>query len=165
MPRINFQSFSGQVTSIDDYPAYGTEDSGCQKFITVENDDGMVAHFIASPDTYFVDNKLVSIGDFITGYYDADRPMILIYPPQYPALVIVKHSPYKNVKVAYFNEQLISSDGLLQLHLTPDIPLRLTNGQAFTQNPANRNLIVSYGRTTKSIPAMTTPYDIIVYCR
>ena len=28
----------------------------------------------------------------------------------------------------------------------------------------NRNLIVIYGATTKSIPAQTTPYKIIVMC-
>lgn len=62
------------------------------------------------------------------------------------------------MKVAYFNEQLISSDGMLQLNLSPYTQMFLTNGQRFTRNPANRDLIVIYGPTTKSIPAQTCPY-------
>ena len=62
---------------------------------------------------------MVTVGDRVTGYYDGDAPTILIYPPQYQALVMVKENPYQNVKVDYFNSQLLSSDGQLQLNLSP----------------------------------------------
>jgi hypothetical protein len=77
---------------------------------------------------------------------------------------MVKDSPYQNVKVDYFNSQLKSSDSRLKLNISPYTPIVLTNGQAFSKNPANRNLIVIYGPSTKSIPAQTTPYKIIVLC-
>ena len=52
----------------------------------------------------------------------------------------------------------------LKLNITPYTNIVLGNGQAFSGNPGNRNLIVLYGATTKSIPAQTTPYKIIVMC-
>jgi hypothetical protein len=93
-----------------------------------------------------------------------DVPVPLIFPPQYRAVIMVKDTPYQNVKVDYFNSQLESSDGKLKLNIAPSTQIVLRNGQAFTRYPSNRNLIVVYGPTTKSIPAQTTPYKIIVVC-
>jgi hypothetical protein len=77
---------------------------------------------------------------------------------------MVKDSPYQNVKVDYFNNQLESSDGQLKLNISPYTRIVLTNGQAFSRIHANRDLIVIYGAVTQSIPAQTTPYRIIVLC-
>jgi hypothetical protein len=117
-----------------------------------------------SPTTYFVNHETVSVGDKVTGYYDGNAPAILIFPPQYPALIMVKESTNQNVKVDYFNDQLKSSDGQLKINLSPYTQILLANNQKFTGNPTNRNLIVIYGPTTKSIPAQTTPYKVIVWC-
>jgi len=161
----NFYSFHGTVTEIRDfYTGQNGEKEGCNKFITVENGLGTIVNFVVSPTTYFVDHVMVTVGDRVTGYYDGDAPTLLIYPPQYQALVMVKASPDQNVKVDYFNSQLVSSDGQLQLNLSPFTKVLLTNGQSFSSNPANRDLIVIYGPATKSIPAQTTPYRIIVLC-
>ncbi|WP_173918161.1 hypothetical protein [Halobacillus sp. Marseille-Q1614] len=162
---IDFRSFSGTVTMISDF-AMGPNDEGggCYKFVTVENEAGAVVHFVVSPATYFVDHAMVHTGDRVTGYYDGNAPVILIYPPQYQALIMVKDSPYQNVKVDDFNSQLVSRDSQLKLNLAPYTQLLLPNGQAFTGNPGNRSLIVIYGPSTKSIPAQTTPYRIIVWC-
>lgn len=166
MSKINFQSFSGYITLIEDFPAYPvSENTGCQKLISVQDNAGMVVNFIAGPDTYFVNHETVQVGDWITGYYDGDVPVILIYPPQYQALIIVIESPYYQVKVDYFDENLVSSDGTIKIDLASDTPILLTNSQTFTQRPARKNLIVSYGPATNSIPAQTTPYEIVVFCR
>ena len=159
-----FGSFQGMITAINDFITGGNELSGWTKIVSVDNGNGNLVNFIVTPDTYFVDNAMVSVGDRVTGFYDADAPTILIYPPQYQAIVMVRYNPYQNVKVAYFNSQLISSDNTLKLNLAPWTQLLLENGQAFTQNPANRDLIVIYGATTMSIPAQTTPYKIVVIC-
>ncbi|HEX9026874.1 MAG TPA: hypothetical protein VF839_10505, partial [Clostridium sp.] len=71
---------------------------------------------------------------------------------------------YQNVTVDYFNNELISSDGNLKLNTDQSTEIILTNDQLFNRYPGNRNLIVVYGPTTKSIPAQTTPYKIIVLC-
>ena len=159
-----FFSFHGTVTMITDLVGQHGTGEGCNKLISVENGTGAIVNFVVSSTTYFVDHAIVAIGDRVTGYYDGNAPAILIYPPQYPALVMVKDSPYQNVKVDYFNSELESSDGRLRLNISPYTQILLTNGQPFTRNPANRNLIVIYGPATKSIPAQTTPYRIIVLC-
>ncbi|MDR7074960.1 hypothetical protein [Fictibacillus barbaricus] len=161
----NFYSFRGTITMISDfYTGQEGEGEGCNKLISIENESGAIVNFVVSPSTYFVDHVMVAIGDRVTGYYDGNAPAILIYPPQYQALVMVKDSPYQNVKVDYFNNQLESSDGQLKLNISPYTRIVLTNGQAFSKRPANRDLIVIYGAVTQSIPAQTTPYRIIVLC-
>jgi hypothetical protein len=159
---VKFGFFRGVVTSISDF--FTEENEGCMKFMTVEDNAGAIVNFIVSPDTYVIDHAIIGIGDLVTGYYDLNAPVPLIYPPQYRALVMAKEIPGVNIKADFFNSQLVSSDGMLQITLTPLTPVLLTNGQPFTGNPANRNLIVIYGPSTRSIPAQTIPYKIIVWC-
>jgi len=159
---VNFYSFRGIVTMIQDM--IGQNGEGCYKLLTLQNELGSIVNFLISPTTYFVDHVMVNIGDMVTGYYDGNAPVPLIYPPQYRALVMVKENPSLNVKVDFFDSQLISKDGHLKLMISPATQLLLPNGQTFSSNPDNRNLIVIYGPSTKSIPAQTTPYKIIVWC-
>ncbi|WHX98729.1 hypothetical protein [Neobacillus sp. DY30] len=160
-----YGSFSGTVTMIQDYLVGSEEElNGCFKLMSLLREDGSIVNFVISTTTYFLDHVIVSVGDHVTGFYDVNVPVILIYPPQYQALIIVKDHSYQNVKVDYFNSQLVSSDGQLQLNISSYTPLLLQNDQPFTLNPANRNLLVVYGPATFSIPAQTTPYKIIVLC-
>lgn len=162
---IRFFSFRGTVTSITEFfiGANG-EGEGCYTLVSVASGADASVNFVVSPDTYFVDHAMVAVGDQVTGYYDGNAPVPLIYPPQYRALIMVKESPYQQVKVDYFNNQLLSSDGQLKLNLSPYTSITSRNGQVFSHSIVNRNLIVIYGPTTRSIPAQTTPYRIIVWC-
>lgn len=162
---VKFFSFRGTVTSISEFfiGANG-EGAGCYTLVSVANGDGGTVNFVVSPDTYFVDQAMVAVGDQVTGYYDGNAPVPLIYPPQYRALIMVKESPFQQVKVDFFNNQLVSSDGQLKLNLSPYTSITIRNGQVFSHRIENRNLIVIYGPTTRSIPAQTTPYRIIVWC-
>jgi hypothetical protein len=160
-----FSSFHGTVTMIQDYSVSSDEElNGCFKLMSLLTDDGSIVNFVISPTTYFLDHEVVTIGDRVTAFYDVNVPVILIYPPQYQALIIAKDSPYHNVKVDYFDNQLVSSDGQLQLNISNYTPIFLPNDQPFTLLPANRNLLVVYGPTTMSIPAQTSPYKIIAVC-
>jgi len=162
---VNFKSFRGVVTQIDDFPiGQNGEKEGCYKLMTVEDSTQGIVNFVVSPSTYFVNQEIVTPGDRVTGYYDGNAPVPLIYPPQYRALVVVKENNNQNVKVDFFNNQLVSSDGQLQLNVSAYTLVLLKNGQPFSKSLANRNLIVIYGPTTRSIPAQTTPYKIIVWC-
>lgn len=164
MNMVQFYSFRGTITNISNFQMTTNDRSGCTKLFTVTNEFGAIVNFVVSPNTYVVDHITLSVGDRITGYYDGNAPTPLIYPPQYQALVLVKEQPQQNVKVDYFNNQLISSDGQLQINPSPFTKTYLTNSQTFTGNIANRNLIVIYGASTRSIPAQTTPMKIIVFC-
>ena len=160
-----FGSFSGVVTHISDFFSGNEQTAGCDKMVTVVDTNGNIVNFVVTPSTYFVGQVMLRKGDKVIGFYDAHAPVPLIYPPQYRALVMARTSRYKDVKVDYFDSQLVSSDGTLKLNLSPFTRIVLENGQPFTGNPANRNLIVVYGPTTRSIPAQTSPYQVIVMCR
>lgn len=135
---VKFNSFHGTVTMISDFNiGQNGEGEGCYKIITLENRLGALVNFVVSPTTFFVDHTVVAVGNSVTGYFDGNAPTLLIYPPQYPSLIMVKDSPYQNVKVDYFNSQLESSDGRLRLNISPYSQIVLTNGQPFTRNPAN----------------------------
>lgn len=160
----NFQAFDGVVTMIDDFSIGQNNEVGCYKLFSVDDGHGVSVNFVVAPTTYFVDHVMVMVGDRITGFYDANAPVPLIYPPQFRALVMTKDTPYQSVKVDYFNRQLESSDGTLRLNIAPQTKILLENGQVFAGSIADRNLIVTYGATTRSIPAQTTPTTIIVMC-
>jgi hypothetical protein len=165
MKMIKFQSFSGFVTMIEDFWINASgEGAGCYKLISVEDGLGTVVNFVVSRATYFIDHVTVRVGDKVTGFYDANAPAPMIFPPQFQAIVMAIDIQYRNVKVDYFNNQLVSSDNTLKLNLSPYTHIVLENEQSFSMSPTNRNLIVIYGATTKSIPAQTTPYKIIVMC-
>lgn len=159
-----YGSFSGIITRIDDFGSGSHEMSGCNKLMIVRNGDGSTVNFVVTPTTYFVDHVMMNKGDRATGFYDTDAPVILIYPPQYQAIVMARLARGQNVAVDYFNEQLVSTNGNLKLNIAPGTKITLENGQSFTGSLANRYLIVMYGPTTRSIPAQTTPYSIVVMC-
>ncbi|PYZ94688.1 hypothetical protein CR194_03920 [Salipaludibacillus keqinensis] len=162
---VTFNFFTGTVTNISEFmTGQNGENQGCYSIVTLEDGLGAVVNFVVSPTTYFVDQQIVTVGDRVTGYHDASAPVPLIYPPQYRALIMVKEIAAQNVKVDFFNSELVSSDGVLRLNLSPNTSIVLTNSQPFSSYPGNRNLIVIYGPSTFSIPAQTTPYEIIVWC-
>lgn len=160
-----FLSFRGIITKIDDFwTSTSTKDLGCYKIFTLEDTEGNIVNFIVEPFTYVVDNVVLSAGDIVTGFYDASAPVPLIFPPQYRAVVMALDTQYRNVTVDFFDSQLINSDGTLKLNLAPYTQIVIRNAQPFTKSPANHNLVVIYGASTKSIPAQARPYKIIVLC-
>ena len=160
-----FGSFFGIVTMISDFWTGSEAPSGCYKLMTVQNSDGNTVNFVITPTTYFVDHINISVGNPVIGFYDLNAPVPLIYPPQYRAVVMARLTQNQNVKVDFFNNQLISSDGTLKLIIGSFTQIIQENGQVFTANPANRNLIVVFGASTKSITAQTVPYKVIVMCQ
>ncbi|ARD48354.1 hypothetical protein SporoP37_09400 [Sporosarcina sp. P37] len=161
---MNIQAFSGAVMVIHEFPTGRDSENGCYLMMTVDNGYGNVVNFVVEPTTYFVDHVKIKAGDRVTGFYDADAPTPFIYPPQFRALVMCKDSRRQHVKVDYFNRRLESSDGTLQINLSPQTEILLTNGQSFKGNIAQRNLVVIYDTSSRSIPAQTTPHRIIVLC-
>ena len=161
---ITFGSFYGIVTMINDVRLENKESMGCYKLMTVQSNNGNIVNFLITPTTYFVGHTMIALGDKVIGFYDVNAPVPYIFPPQFKAIAMSKLVLGQNVKVDYFDEHLVSSDGKLKLNIGPFTQIVLENDQAFTQNPTNHNLIVVYGPTTRSIPAQTTPYKIIVIC-
>ena len=69
------------------------------KLITVVDRYGSIVYFVVTSATYFVDHEMLSVGDVVIGFYDANAPIPFIYPPQYEAVVMARVSRYQNVKV------------------------------------------------------------------
>jgi len=99
--------------------------------------------------------------------------MIMIYPPQYSIEIIAPVLEGINIKADKFDNDLLSYDKNLKLNISEDTEILWENGTTINwiKQPtiseletvlANRQLIVLYSFTTKSIPAQTTPSKIIV---
>jgi hypothetical protein len=161
---ISFQYFYGVVTNIDHAWMGYSGRKGCFKLVTVEDQNRNIVNFVVTPATYFVYQEMIEVGDMVVGFYDGNAPALLIYPPQYEALVMALASEDYMVKVDYFDQNLLSSDKNLQLNLSRSTPIILQNGQIYTESPANHYLVVVYSITTRSIPPQTTPLEIVVLC-
>lgn len=103
-------------------------------------------------------------GQLIDAYYDKHKPMIMIYPAQItPEIVIINDEDKMGfVKVALFDENLISLDNELKLNIGDKTVILNEKGETIGEDELNgKELIVFYTTTTKSIPAQTTPTKII----
>lgn len=155
--KYYFNSFSGKVKEIADFHAVKGS-----KIVLVEDKTGGIANIIISKDTYVLNNAEIIIGSEITGYYDANAPMIMIYPAQYSAEVVVVEGKDQNVKVDNFDKDLVSSDKELKLNISDTTEIISQDGTVFSGVLHDRNLVVTYGITTRSIPAQTNPTKIVV---
>ena len=162
-----FESITGKVINIENFWTDSQLPSGCVKILTIKLRNSSAVNFIVEPSTYFVNCAAVNIGDFITGFYDPNVPVPMIYPPQYRALVITRYSRAQNVAVDFFDEKLISSEGTLQLSIVNSTRITLPNRLAFTDSIANRNLVVIYGNQPHympTIPKRILAWQVIVLC-
>lgn len=152
-----YNSFSGVVTQIE---AHQGIEGG--QIIAVEGEDGSIANIITTPDTYFINGNTPEVGDSITGYYKANAPMIMIYPPQYSAAVVSVQSSDYIVHVDHYDENLISADGFLKLTPSEETAIIAQDGTEYTGELGNQKLAVTYTVSTRSIPSQTTPLTIVV---
>ena len=155
---------SGTIISIEPFPISANDSSSCTLIIGVQSQNRDLNYFILDQKTYFVNHITLKKGDYITAFYDSLAPVPLIFPPRYRAVVIVPPLRHSFVKVDYFNENLVSGDGQLKLNIAPRTRILLPNNQTFLGNLGNQDLVVIYGPSTKSIPAQTTPNEVIVLC-
>lgn len=151
----NYKYFTGTVEKI-------TSLNDGSKFLGLVDEDGKEANFVISKDTYVVNNSKIDKGSIVTGFYDGSLPMIMIYPPRYNTKIIVVEDEGQNMKVDVFDEEMVSSDNELKLNINDDTPVVLKDGTSFYGDLANRNLVVLYGPSTRSIPAQTSPFKVIV---
>ncbi|QNU65847.1 copper amine oxidase N-terminal domain-containing protein [Ruminiclostridium herbifermentans] len=155
--EFRFGSVNGKVTEISE------KRSGSDfYYITIEGDDGNIANLVISKSTYIVDNVEITKGTVITGYYNLNAPMIMIYPPQYTTEVVVVENTEQITKVDIFNKELVSSDGFLKLNISEDTEIISQKGKKYNGTIFDKKLVVTYKNSTRSIPAQTTPTKIVV---
>lgn len=149
-------SFTGQVTEAAD------------NIITVkENDNAIMFHLgtmiIGTKDGQIMEAKDIKAGDKITAVYTTNTPMALSYPGQMTPSIILVHNSDNSIKVDKFNEDMVSSDGSLKLITDDNTKLEAyKTKQVITQKDLkNKDLLVIYGATTRSIPAQTLVSGVV----
>lgn len=162
--RKRFGSVTGTIVELIPARMGGNRTNGCVLFVSLEDLEGNMVNFVLSPSTYVVDFETLSVGMLCTFWYAMDAPAPLIYPPQYSAVAAAQEKNGRMVSVGYFNSSLVNEDQTLQLNLDGRVDVRTTNNQYFQGSPSNHNLVVTYGNSTRSIPAQTTPIKVVVLC-
>ena len=164
LKRKRFGSVTGTIVDLMPAGRGGSRSNGCVSFASVEDGSGNIVNFMITPSTCVVDFETLSVGMSCTFWYSMDAPAPLIYPPQYNAVAAAREKNGRMVQVGYYNNALVNEDRTLQLNLDGSVEVRTTNNQYFQGNPSNHNLVVTYGSSTRSIPAQTTPFKIVVLC-
>lgn len=159
-PQAFYSSFTGTVTAIREHA-----DDENVLFVSLENEEGSEATFVLREDVVLIDFAAadLEVGDVLVGFYDGNRPMTMIYPPQYPIEAVAKvvdEIPF--IKADIFDADLVSQDHTLKLNIGEDTVLLDAEGKAYEGELANCKLVVFYAASTRSIPAQTTPIKVIV---
>lgn len=157
-----FGQVRGTIVDIGSTMQGNRRANGSVLFLTIEKEDGEIVHVILSPATYVVDFKTLSAGMDCTFWYFADAPMLLIYPPQYNAAVAAENRNDRMIDVSRYGRNMTNQEKTLQLKLDGSVDIRTTNNQYFQGSPEGHDLVVLYETSTRSIPAQTTPKEIVV---
>lgn len=137
---------------------------GCNLYFTVEDDDGNIAVFLVTKDTCVIDGVTLKEGMRAGFWYRTDAPIPLIYPPQYYAVVAAQMRGDRMINVSHYDDSLVNAEQTLQILLDWSVEMRTANHQIFLGSPAERDLAVVYTTSTRSIPAQTTPTQVVVLC-
>ncbi len=136
-----------------------------------------IINYIISEETLVYDkngNKKslsdIQKGSSITIYTSSYSPAPLIFPPQYQADIIIidelnSASIILNNADTYFenNDMLVNASNKLALNINKDINIvDKENNEVNVDILKNKDLLVFYTYSTKSIPAQTTPIKIIL---
>lgn len=162
--RNAFGAIKGTIVEMVPVKMGSRRTNACMIFVTVEDMDGSTVNFIMTPATYVVDFTTLSAGMLCTFWYRMDAPAPLIYPPQYNAVVVAQEQSAGKIDVSYYNAALVNAEQTLQLNMDGGVDIRTTNNQYYQGSPANHNLVVRYDTSTRSIPAQTTPVEVVVLC-
>jgi hypothetical protein len=155
--QARYESITGTVVGIRDHGEEGS------KFISIGSEDEVTANIIVSKDTYIVDDAEIAVGSVVTWFFDASKPMIMIYPAQYHPEVVAVEKDGQNLKLDIFDEDLVSSDSNLKLNISGETRIVSPDESPFGGEPAGKKLLVIYGASTRSIPAQTNPEKIVVF--
>ena len=136
----------------------------CSRMFTLQDSDENITDFVITPETYVIGGNQSRNGKTVTAYYDMSAPAPTIYPPRLNAEIIVVEQRGIQVKVDWFGRDMVSSDRTLKINPSVETVIMTQNGLPYEGSLARKNLIVFYSMSTRSIPAQTTPEEIIVLC-
>ncbi|ARF14198.1 stalk domain-containing protein [Sporosarcina ureae] len=145
----------------------GIEKSNELTLYTVKGDEDSPVLAITD-ETLIFDNTgqktKLKKGDKVSAYTHADKPMVMIYPPQYtPDAVIVEEDEANTAVVGLFDDELVDPYLKLQLNVDDSTDISSASGNKVNADDLKgEDLLVFYKETTRSIPAQTTPEKVVV---
>lgn len=152
-----YLSFTGTVGEVA--PAIATDAEGQEaQVILLENEEGTQMEFLVTMNTLLLNEPLLESGQALIAFFDGSQPIT----PERPALVLTPYVEAEQVVMAYFDADLLSDDGMLQLTVDGTTEILDQAGDPFEGDLGNHVLVVVYGPSTRSIPAQTTPAQIVV---
>ena len=165
--KISYMSYEGYVKEIKSNNGYTSV------IMTDGKSDEIIGQFNLKGDILVINQDTATIqaldkiekGQKIRGFYRKDMPMILIYPPVInPEFIMISSEDTKNfVKHSYFDESLTSIDNNLKLNISDSSVLIDKHGKSIDiEKLKNKDLVVVYDVSTKSIPAQTNPKQVIM---
>lgn len=154
----NLMPVTGIIQNISQIPG-----DCCSQMVTVSTPNG-ITNFMLSPNTAVIGNAQLRPGMPVAAFYDASRPVPLIYPPQFQAEIITPIRNDETVALNFFRRNLTAADNSLRLNIARHTEILTLNGQRYSCPPGGNFLLVYYSVTTRSIPPQTTPRRIIVLC-
>jgi len=169
LPQPWYKSFTGTVVeiinpAISEHVFEDTVPPPTRVMVECENE--MPATLIISHDTVNVTGNPIKVGSQIIGFFEANMPMLAIWPPQYNVTAIAVDLPEnQTVVAARFDEYLVSDDGWLKLNISENTNIIFQDGKPFEGEVSDlfgRKLVVVYDVSTRSIPALTSPIKVVV---
>lgn len=158
-----FMNYTNLVPVIGTVLRIVSERDCCNHMMSLQTANGIV-NFRINSETIVIDSRQLRIGMQVAAFYDSTLPVPLIFPPQYTAQLVTVIGRNEQVMINHFDNNLVSTDGALQLNIARNTAITSLNGQNVNCNLGNRNLLVYYTVTTRSIPPQTTPRKIVVLC-
>ena len=148
-----FNRFAGTIIA---------DTAGDTYMVMLENAEGDRTEFVITPETYRFEGVNLHPNNEIVGFYATSGFAPAIYPPRYTAAVVAPVWPDRSVYVGRFDADLVSTDNELKINVSDDTIVTTTDGRPYTGPLAGRDLAVVYSIATRSIPAQTTPIQIVV---
>ena len=136
--------------------------------IVVELKDGGESIFIISPQyprtLWASEATSVEPGDSVIGFVNANAPMTMIYPPQYfIEVMVVNLEEGLEVTVSRFDDELMSSDGVLQIGIGEHTRILNEEKEMFAgETIAGRLLVVFHDPIDEESTERTAAWTIIV---
>ncbi|MDR3051410.1 MAG: hypothetical protein LBU67_06780 [Oscillospiraceae bacterium] len=121
---------------------------------------------VIKPGTFFldgVDPLQLKAGDSLVAFYDARVPTVRIFPPQYAAVALLpKQEGIGQVKLDVYDENLLSADGQLLLHIGEQTQVVNLDGTPYEGEVKNVLAVAYYSIVAYSMPPQTTPEKLVV---
>lgn len=155
----------GQITEINPEGEYlsvlvGTPIDGVRYI--VENNELI----IDAGTLGYLQPSYLKVGMEITVVVPKNAPMTMSLPAMISdQTVMIVNSSEANIDVSYYDHELVNEEHTLQLNIGRDTYITNTKGEKriFTEEDIqNRNAVVIYTTTTRSIPPQTSPKMVLI---